>query len=258
MPTRADFIATILANPSDDTARLVFADWLDENGEPVPAAFVRAQCQRARLESNDPRAKELEREEFRLQWEGHEQIYAKLLLAHLHAMGFRVGGYDFDISVRFNRGLIETVAVYNGEEGAKRLVDNAEDVLSHDPITRLTFVPITVYGAQYSFTPDIEYRATTPISADTLGKLLRVGRVRQIRELDLSGNPLGDEAVRLLTASPQLSELETLRVGSSEHDVGTAYMESFTLLAEISAEGRARLRERFGGRVIFHDEPDTE
>lgn len=39
----------ICANPEDDTPRLVFADWLEENDEPTRAEFVRAQVEFARL-----------------------------------------------------------------------------------------------------------------------------------------------------------------------------------------------------------------
>lgn len=49
MPTdllamRAAFMADIIANPEDDTPRLIFADWLDDNGEPERAEFIRVQC----------------------------------------------------------------------------------------------------------------------------------------------------------------------------------------------------------------------
>jgi uncharacterized protein (TIGR02996 family) len=47
MTDRDSFIAAIAANPADDLPRLVFADWLDENGEPERAAFIRAQVQRS-------------------------------------------------------------------------------------------------------------------------------------------------------------------------------------------------------------------
>ena len=36
-------LAAILANPEDDTPRLVYADWLDENAQPFRAEFIRAQ-----------------------------------------------------------------------------------------------------------------------------------------------------------------------------------------------------------------------
>jgi uncharacterized protein (TIGR02996 family) len=38
----AAFLAAILAEPADDTARLVYADYLDEHDDPVRAAVVRA------------------------------------------------------------------------------------------------------------------------------------------------------------------------------------------------------------------------
>lgn len=41
--------AAILAAPDDDTPRLVFADWLDEHGEPERAEFIRVQCELYRL-----------------------------------------------------------------------------------------------------------------------------------------------------------------------------------------------------------------
>ena len=47
MPEQDSFLAAITAAPDDDLPRLVFSDWLDENGEPERAAFIRAQVQRA-------------------------------------------------------------------------------------------------------------------------------------------------------------------------------------------------------------------
>lgn len=38
----AAFLAAIIAEPADDTVRLVFADWLDENGESRWATFIRS------------------------------------------------------------------------------------------------------------------------------------------------------------------------------------------------------------------------
>src|SRR5690242_18641709 len=47
-------LAAILANPDDDTPRLVYADWLQENGDQDRAEFIRLQC----LEVHDPDAEE--------------------------------------------------------------------------------------------------------------------------------------------------------------------------------------------------------
>jgi uncharacterized protein (TIGR02996 family) len=39
------FLAKIRENPADDTARLVYADWLDEHGQPEKAEFLRLEHQ---------------------------------------------------------------------------------------------------------------------------------------------------------------------------------------------------------------------
>ncbi|AMV25488.1 hypothetical protein VT84_13905 [Gemmata sp. SH-PL17] len=43
MSERDAFIARICAEPDEDSHRLVFADWLDEHGEPERAEFIRLQ-----------------------------------------------------------------------------------------------------------------------------------------------------------------------------------------------------------------------
>jgi uncharacterized protein (TIGR02996 family) len=49
-------LAAIKHDPADDTARLVYADALDDRGEAARAAFVRGQVERARLQRwDDPR-----------------------------------------------------------------------------------------------------------------------------------------------------------------------------------------------------------
>jgi uncharacterized protein (TIGR02996 family) len=54
------FLAEIVANPDDDAPRLVYADWLDENGQPERAEAVRLGCELRKLEG-DPRAAEIAR-----------------------------------------------------------------------------------------------------------------------------------------------------------------------------------------------------
>jgi uncharacterized protein (TIGR02996 family) len=49
----------ILEAPDDDAPRLIWADWLDENGDSDRAAFVRLQCEWANLDPGDPRREEL-------------------------------------------------------------------------------------------------------------------------------------------------------------------------------------------------------
>jgi uncharacterized protein (TIGR02996 family) len=51
-------LAAVCAEPDEDTPRLAYADFLEENGEPDRAAFVRAQVELARLEPWEPFAVE--------------------------------------------------------------------------------------------------------------------------------------------------------------------------------------------------------
>lgn len=56
----------VCEHPDDDTPRLVLADWLDENGEPERAKFIRAQCQLLRVPSRDPEWEVLHKRQDRL------------------------------------------------------------------------------------------------------------------------------------------------------------------------------------------------
>lgn len=66
------FVKAIRANPDDDTARLVFADWYEEHGEPDRAEYVRAACRLARLPLSDPSYPAAQKRTFELYAEHHE------------------------------------------------------------------------------------------------------------------------------------------------------------------------------------------
>ena len=53
MTTEDDFQTALDANPEDWQTRLVFADWLEDNGDPQRADFIRTQCRAAALDEDD-------------------------------------------------------------------------------------------------------------------------------------------------------------------------------------------------------------
>ena len=62
MPDDPAFVRMIAAAPDDDAPRLVYADVLEERGDPASVAraeFIRVQCERARLVPDSPRWREL-------------------------------------------------------------------------------------------------------------------------------------------------------------------------------------------------------
>src|SRR5689334_15276110 len=68
MADHASFLAAIREAPEDDTPRLVYADWLDDQGDAARAEFIRIQCERARLHEGEAR-------DFELRWR-EEQLLA--------------------------------------------------------------------------------------------------------------------------------------------------------------------------------------
>lgn len=58
----AGFLQAILDSPDDDGIRLIYADWLEERGDPR-GEFIRLQCHLARLATNDQSWAELANKE---------------------------------------------------------------------------------------------------------------------------------------------------------------------------------------------------
>jgi uncharacterized protein (TIGR02996 family) len=82
------FLQAIIEDPDDDTPRLVYADYLDERGDPR-GEFIRVQLALARL-PDDPRRPELEVRERRLLAE-HGEEWARPLRPWVTGWTFRRG-----------------------------------------------------------------------------------------------------------------------------------------------------------------------
>src|SRR2546423_208668 len=84
------FLADILASPDDDAPRLVYADWLDENGQPERAEFIRLQCELANMSDGDGRRAALAKRERQLLRQ-HGRAWTDGLPRRLRALTFRRG-----------------------------------------------------------------------------------------------------------------------------------------------------------------------
>jgi uncharacterized protein (TIGR02996 family) len=65
-PQEAAFLRGVAEDPDDDAPRLIFADWLEENGRADKAAFVRWEVELSRLPRSSPRYESLRDELLRL------------------------------------------------------------------------------------------------------------------------------------------------------------------------------------------------
>src|SRR5438046_2179086 len=87
------FFDRIRDEPSDDAPRLIYADWLDENGQPERAEFIRIQCALDRLPDDDPSRPELRERERQLS-EAHESQWTGEISSLANVEGFRRGVID--------------------------------------------------------------------------------------------------------------------------------------------------------------------
>jgi uncharacterized protein (TIGR02996 family) len=221
-------LAAILAHPDEDTPRLVYADWLDENGQPDRAEFIRLQCANARRddEAAEERAFQLE-ERNRGKW-----------LAGLPQFT--------DAQWEFRRGfpeilvvpgilLLERYEAFARVPWVRRLcVYNMHSSEVRDFVgqpwnprwVELELQEHPMAGPFYSYDNDERGRAVVAVAG--------CAQARQLRRLQFSLFTLTHAAVRELAESPYLDQLQELR-----------------LEGDANAPGLAPLRERFGDRLVI-------
>lgn len=90
------FLQAILENPDDDTPRLIYADWLEERGDPR-GEFIRIQCQLAVMSADDERRSLLEQHE--------RELLARHQYRWLRELRPLVSGWTF------RRGFLDAISV---------------------------------------------------------------------------------------------------------------------------------------------------
>ena len=197
----AAFIDRIREDHADDLPRLIYADWLDERGDQPRADFIRVQCALAKLPRDDPAAEQLR--------------VVETALTDAHAAAW---GRDIDPLVEgfsFRRGLIEAVTVTPGQFA--KLNDG---VFARYPIRRLRFVRLTSAAFKVFQSPLLKYAAELDFSGFPLDAVTAtaVGRSRFLRNLDLLDlgyTGIDAIALRMLTHSPAVARLKTLRINGN-------------------------------------------
>lgn len=271
MPTDDErgFWAAIRANPADDTARLVYADWLQENGDEPRAAFIRLQCQIA-AQQHDSRwrrkvmpglihRQDVLRTANAARW--GESLFRLLVRpgsikpeAWTRALRYERGfvtdlRLDLDGAHRIatagdNLEPVQQVTVTHGWEryNAKKLAQLfAWDGVSCVSVFRFTGATDECVGTVTSATAA---RLTSLGFAS--GAITDAGAVSlaawpcaaTLRALDLSANRIGDAGAFALADSPHLAGLTALNLERNP----------------IGRDGHRRLVARFGGNVLLPPE----
>lgn len=184
MTERESLLRAVCENPDDDTPRLVFADWLDEHGDPAWAEFIRLQCWLHRPGPGPwgPAEEDL--------WATNTARADRLLDTNREAWEgrlFRRSGLDPEVSSwgEFERGFCESLHIY------------ATTVRGID------------WDRVYAATPLRSLFLTEIEEADAA---VQHPAARQLRHLGLSDCELSLEHIQAITRAPTLAKLESLRV----------------------------------------------
>lgn len=200
MSLRAQLWDTMRASPDDDLPRLVFADWLAEQGQTDRAAFVQAQVARAALPPDDPGRVSIELEEWALR--------------HRSEASWRAELPQIDPNLRwgrYHRGFVRQVGLSDPQQWLDHASALMEATLIEGvvlPWARLGTVPVlpahpqlrelTVYGTLID-DDNARWLADSPI-------------LSTVRRLNVVASDLGSGALRILLGSPHLQQLEALRL----------------------------------------------
>jgi uncharacterized protein (TIGR02996 family) len=171
----------ICANPDDDAPRLVYADWLEENGRPERAEFIRVQLALAGPEADGHRRGELRRREQELR-QAHGDEWLQPLRELLGPKS----------TPRFERGFPAQLAL-----GVRQFTDHAEELFRLAPAQDVKLLRLK----QSNLKP---------------AELAASPHLGRLRTLDLNGSQIEDDDLAALLFSPHLGNLRALRIGGNE------------------------------------------
>lgn len=194
-------LQAIYADPSDDAARLIYADWLSENGtedEQGHAELIRVQTRILR-EGPSP---ELLKEEKRLLKAHRQQLLAEVPLELRNKVAF-VGGFLRSV------GFTGTQLRRHGEMMGQQFP--IDQVRLTGKLTERMASDAAVY-ALWARVRALSLDGANVGSLAALHHLLGSALLRDLRALDLSGLHLGTRGMQILAGCGCLATVEVLRL----------------------------------------------
>ncbi len=234
MPDADAFLRAIIENPDDDTPRLVYADWLDENGDPERAEFIRVQI-----------AMERDRDEPHVR-----QARAARERELLNRCGRTwVPPAAGPAGTAFRRGFVERI-----HTEARTFVAEADELFRRFPVRHVQLfwgadppherarLMQTVAGIPHlarlrSLDLDDGY-----IGSDGIRALAVCEHLGGLESLDLQGCHVGERGVRALVEAPWFANLTFLDLCNNDVNAAAAHALAVGLDA-LDRAGRLRLRE---------------
>jgi uncharacterized protein (TIGR02996 family) len=189
------FIQAIADAHADDAPRLIYADWLDEHGQPERAEFIRGQC---RLAAMRPRDK------------GYRPLAERIaVLAREHGRKWDRELRKLATQVSYHRGFADAATV-----PARKFLDNAQDLFRLAPIRHLQINHAKDLSAEVADSPHL--RRVTSLCfrnnfrmTSSFWRFLKSPHLSHLTGLDLGGNKIGPGGLNALlqTDLPALTVL---------------------------------------------------
>jgi uncharacterized protein (TIGR02996 family) len=227
MQTEAEaFLQRIRAYPDDDAQRLIFADWLDEEGDPR-GQFIRVQLAIAALPVDDPARRNLQ---------GQEQA-----LLDAHREGWEAPLRGLATGLVFRRGFVEEMKVE-----AKQFLRHADQIFTASPVRHITLLDVSETLPTVFQSPYLGRLSALTVKNQHTGDALAQAAARSehlagLKRLTLTRNRLGDDAAEQLAASPHLTNLEELDL--SENEVGETGARAIAASQHLAKLRRLELRQ---------------
>jgi uncharacterized protein (TIGR02996 family) len=256
------FLRAIFDSPDDDTPRLVYADFLDENGDPERAEFIRVQCELARTPySSDPSQLAIRERERELlvrlhpeleviNWAWKEQQRIAIGRGFVTQPDAIVCPGELDDVRSFREKTVRSrphwfgVKALSIQEGWFLHAEHL-DVLFNTPalqqvtdwdlgghVEELTGGPQTEEAGTYAL---IDMHVQPVITVEGVEALAGHRGARRIQSLILTNNNLDNDAARALVRSPYLINLKRLDLFEGNRPSGRTWQQ---------------LREKFGEEVV--------
>jgi len=226
-----DFLDYMVANIEDDTPRLIYADWLEENGHELRAEFVRIQLRRAALPAWDALQVPLRlREQELMTLHGEEWLAEMPTVEGARWEGFRRGivaevSFASFEAMRMSAHACRAVAPV--EAVTVRWPRRREGQQDVEPIAELRELTLTGNPDYEAFewvadSPQLStLRVLTALGlwGRSLEQLVASSFLANLKSLRLPSNNLGNPGIFALTHSATLSALEELDFSSqSRHE----------------------------------------
>jgi uncharacterized protein (TIGR02996 family) len=219
------FLHDILAQPDEDAPRLIYADWLEDNGDPDRAEFIRAQCTEARLSEGDPRRTELTLVANQLltkNWNTWLSGLRALLRDRPYGShggeGWVMGPWTPEAVRKFTRGFVEACTL-----DAVKFVQQPDRLFALAPVRHLRLwgagrVPAALPRvSQLAFLETLDFidYYLDPVTAHGARLLAESPYLGGLKALHLYRNNIGDAGLEALASAPWFGGLRILTLNDN-------------------------------------------